>query len=311
MKGFMSASATILDDQALPTLRAVLNPEELRTHLRRSPRLQARGVGEIQVVLLRHHPGKRCVVEIRVQTRQGPLDLIGKVYAKDRSDVFRLMQGIRSEGFGPSDEFSIPEATAYLHPLQLLLQEKVPGRAATESFLSHDESEREAAAERCARWLAKFHALVPRLGARFQPSSYLASLEQWFHRLAALGEPFAHKAGAVFKRLEQTASALDHAEMHTIPGHLPHYQSTFAEPSTLSVAWHSYGLAYRARDLARYMVGLKRVALGYRGSIRALEHEAEAILEGYAGPRRAVQAASAAFHRAAICVGHAKLDVYK
>src|SRR5438552_11836621 len=113
MKGFMSASATILDDQALPTLRAVLDPEELRTHLRRSPRLQARGVGEIQVVLLRHHPGKRCVVEIRVQTRQGPLDLIGKVYAKDRSDVFRLMQGIRSEGFGPSEEFSIPEATAF------------------------------------------------------------------------------------------------------------------------------------------------------------------------------------------------------
>lgn len=311
MKGFMSASATILDDQALPTLRAVLDPEELRTHLRCSPRLQARGVGEIQVDLLRHHPGKRCVVEIRVQTRQGPLDLIGKVYAKDRSDVFRLMQEIRSEGFGPSEEFSIPEATAYLHPLQLLLQEKVPGRAATESFLSHDESEREAAAERCARWLAKFHALVPRLGARFQPSSYLASLEQWFHRLAALGEPFAHKAGALFKRLEQTASALDHAEMHTIHGDFTHHQVIFAERSTVSVDWDSYGLADRARDLARFMVGLKRLALRSRGSIRALDHEAEAFLEGYAAPHRSDQAAQLAFQKAAICLEHAKHDIHK
>src|SRR5438094_8774402 len=138
MKGFMSASATILDAPALPTLRAVLDPEEVRTHLRCSPRLQARGVGEIQVDLLRHHPGKRWAVEIRVQTRQGPLDLIGKVDAKDGSDVFRLMQEIRSEAFGPSEEVSIPEATAYLHPLQLLLQAKVPVRAAAESFQSQD-----------------------------------------------------------------------------------------------------------------------------------------------------------------------------
>src|SRR5438552_13010621 len=102
-----------IDDPAIPTLRAVLDPAALREHLCRSLPSHARAVEPLQVHLLRHHPGKRCVVEIRVQTRQGPVDLIGKVYAKDRSDVFRLMQEIRSEGFGPSEEFSIPEATAF------------------------------------------------------------------------------------------------------------------------------------------------------------------------------------------------------
>src|SRR2546428_321052 len=96
-----------------------------------------------------------------------PLYLIGKVYAKDRSDVYQLMQALAGAGFGPHDEFSIPRPAAYLPALQLLLQERVQGRPATESFLSDNQSECTAAAERSARWLAKFHAMAPRIGPSF------------------------------------------------------------------------------------------------------------------------------------------------
>ena len=59
------------------------------------------------------------------------------------------------------------------------------------------------------------------------------------------------------------------------------------------------------------VLGLKRLALRSRGSIRALDHEAEAFLEGYAAPHRSDQAAQLAFQKAAICLEHAKHDIHK
>ena len=88
----------------------------------------------------------------------------------------------------------------------------------------------------------------------------------------------------------------------------------FPRPALLSDADRGQAglaLADRARDLARFMVGLKRLALRSRGSIRALDHEAEAFLEGYAAPHRSDQAAQLAFQKAAICLEHAKHDIHK
>ena len=178
------------DDPALPTLSAVLNPVELGEHLREFLPLPAKGSNHLQVRVLRHHPGKRCVVEVTSRTTEGPRALIGKVYAKDRSDVYRLMEELRRAGFGPNDQYTIPQPVAYLPTLHLLLQEKVEGRAATGPFLSSNAAERTAAAVLCARWLIKFHATAPPIGPRFPLSDHLLTLEQWFRRVAALGEPF-------------------------------------------------------------------------------------------------------------------------
>src|SRR5881396_3832298 len=133
-----------MKDPAIPTLPGVLNPVELGEHLREHLPLPAKGLNLLQVRVLRYHPGKRCVVEITLPTMEGSLTLIGKVYAKDRSDVYRVTEAIRRAGFAPHEEFSIPRPIAYLPALQLLLQERVNGRPATESLLSDNESERTA-----------------------------------------------------------------------------------------------------------------------------------------------------------------------
>jgi aminoglycoside phosphotransferase (APT) family kinase protein len=251
------------------------------------------------------------VVEIVLPTNGGSHSLIGKVYAKDRSDVYTLMEEISRAGFGSAQAFSIPQPVAYLRDLQLLLQEKVDGQPATESFLSEDESERAAAAQRCGQWLAKFHAIAPRLGRRFQLPAYLVSIEKWFQRLAALGEPFADKAGRLFKQLEIAASALEHTEYCTIHGDFTHHQMIFAQTSTVTVDWDNYALADPSRDLARFMVGLKRLALRRLGSIRALDNAAEVFLKSYAAMHHADRARQLAFQKAAICLEHAKHDVHK
>jgi len=300
-----------IDDPAIPTLRAVLDPVALHEHLCHSLPSLARTVEQLQVHPARHHPGNRCVVEITLQTRQGALSLTGKVYAKDRSDVYKVMEEISRAGFGPSEGFCIPQPTAYLQSLQLLLQQKVEGRPATESFLSDNESERRVAAERCAHWLARFHAIAPPVGPSFQPDTYLVLIEQWFHRLASLGEPFADKARTLSKRLEATASELHGTKRCTIHGDFSHHQVIFGQGSTVTVDWDNHILADPTRDLAKFIVGLKRLALRCLGSIRALDDPAEIFLSTYAATHRSDRTTRLAFQKAAICLEHAKHDVHK
>src|SRR2546425_6734262 len=168
--------------------------------------------------------------------------LIGEVYAKDRSGIHQLMEEISRAGFGPCEEFSIPQPTAYLPALHLLLQERVEGRPARESFLSDNESERTAVAERCARWLARFHAIAPRMEPIFHLGSYLRSIDRWFRRLALPGQPFADKATQLFERLEIAASKLHGIEMCATHGSYNHSQVILAQGRTshstgTSMAW--------------------------------------------------------------------------
>ena len=85
------------------------------------------------------------------------------------------MEGIRETGFGPRDEFSIPQPVGYLPSLRLLLQEKVEGPVASEVFKNGDERSRAEGAERCALWLAQFHARAPKVGPVSLPQDHLSS----------------------------------------------------------------------------------------------------------------------------------------
>ena len=298
-------------DPGIPTLPAVLDPLELGEHLRQSLPWQGKGLREVEVRLVKHHAGKRCVLEVTGRTEDGSLSLFGKVYAEDCSDVYRLMEEIGRAGFGPQEEFSIPQAVTYLPALQLLLQENVEGRPATESFLSGDEAERAATAGRCARWLARFHAIAPRIGPSFPLSSHLLSIEKWFRRLATLGEPLADKARELFKRLGAAAPDPQRIEMRTIHGDYSHHQVILSPGRTVVVDWDKYRLADPNQDVARFTVGLQRLGQRCLGSIRALDAAAEGFLKTYVASNPSRVTTHLAFQKAATWLEHAKHDVHK
>ena len=307
----MSASIDCIDDRDLPTLSAVLNPLELGEHLHQFLPSQTKALKHLEVRILRYHAGKRCVVEITLRTSEGPYSLIGKVYARDRSDVYQLMEKISRAGFGPCDEFSIPQPTAYLPELHLLLQERVEGPRATESFLSENESERTAVAERCARWLARFHAIAPRMEPIFHLGSYLRSIDRWFRRLALPGQPFADKATQLFERLEIAASKLHGIEMCATHGSYNHSQLILAQGRTVTFDWDKSGLADPSRDVARFVIALRRLALRRLGSFRALDAAAEVFLKTYLSRSRPEALANLRFFVAAVCLQLAESDVYR
>ena len=128
-------------DPALPTLAAALNPEVARHEFkRRLPRLSGAGrlrLREIRVV--RHKPGKRCVVEYDVEVqqpdaREETVTLIGKVRARrSGNEGFRQLETIWNAGFAAdsADGICVPEPIGVISEFNMWFQRKVPGRTAT------------------------------------------------------------------------------------------------------------------------------------------------------------------------------------
>jgi aminoglycoside phosphotransferase (APT) family kinase protein len=280
----MSEPAPLLIDPQIPTLADVLDRSTLVRYLGDIPRGQwNRGpiVEVLGVRVLKHHAGQRCTVEIGLQTEDGCHFLIGKIYHRDRQDVFEAMEKIWQAGFGVQDEFSIPQPVAYLPPLRLLLQEKVEGPIAKEIFKTGDEWSRAAGAEHCALWLARFHALGPKAGPVFDFDCWFKSARERARWIESFGGACAAKSRGLLHWLEETAGALQPVEMRAGHGSYSPAQVILFQGRTCAFDWDGYDVADPARDVARFLAALRRLALGRLRSIRALDGAADVFLKTY------------------------------
>lgn len=120
-------TAALVRDAELPTLARALDPETMK------PLLGARRVHAIRVV--RHKPGRRCLVEYDVELGDERLLLLGKIRAgRPNRSGFHLLEAFRRAGFdeSSSDRIRVPEPVAVIPELHLWLQRKVPGSPAGE-----------------------------------------------------------------------------------------------------------------------------------------------------------------------------------
>ncbi len=272
-------------DPGIRTLSEILGPVALAKHMQGvwlGPRIGGT-IHEIRVRLLRHHVGRRCTLEIGLRTEEGGWHfVIGKVYHNNRFDAFQALEKIQRVGFGPGDEFSIPQPLAYLHSLRLSLQERVEGPTAEEVFISGDEAGRAAAAERCALWLARFHALAPHTRSLSHPGDYLNSkrMRRCGDEIAKLDESFAAKADRLHHLLEDAAPSLSNVDVCAGHGAYRPDHIILAQGRTVVFDLDTQDVADPARDLARFLVALRRLALEL-GSIRCLDEPYEVFLKTY------------------------------
>jgi hypothetical protein len=301
-------------EAGIATLAAVLEAGELGPYLRPALAVEWGAVRDVQVQVLQHHLGERCTVRIGLCTASGWHDLIGKVYAKDRPDVYEAMDALRKAGFGPDDEFSIPQPLAYLPALRLLVQEHVHGTATKTVFLADVERGSGlsllGAAERSALWLARFQATAPQSGPVFDTRKYLMSLARWSSSVAALGGPFMDKSCMLFERLDVAAAALSSSCLCAGHGSYGPAHVLLAGDRTVTVDWDGYDVAAPARDAARFIIALERLALGRLGSIRALDAVADVFEETYIASVRPDVVAGLPFYKAAACLQLAGYGVY-
>lgn len=280
----MSESLEVPPDPALPTLPEVCDPLALAKHLRGVPLGLPDGgaIEAVEVRVLRHVLGRRCTLEIGLRTESNWHFLIAKVYRKDHSDVFEAMKQIQQAGFGPHEPFSIPEPLAYLPSLHLLLQEKVEGQGADEIFRAGDDASRAAAAERSARWLARFHTRAPRTGPVSPPNDYLGTkrMQQCAPQIARLDGSLTRKVDRLYELLVDASSSL--APLDLCAGHGAYRPDhvILRQDRTILLDFDTHDVADPARDVARFLVGLRRSALEL-GSVRALDKPYGVFLKTY------------------------------
>ena len=70
---------------------------------------------------------------------------------------------------------------------------------------------------------------------------------------------------------------------------------------TVTIDWDGYDVADPARDVARFIVALKRLALGSLSSIRALDAVADVFVQTYVGLGRMSRCASPAMRLPCVC----------
>jgi hypothetical protein len=303
----MPKLATNQTDPGIPTLAAVLDPVELARQL--SALLGWDTSQGIRLRVLRWKRASRCTLEIASTSSSGPQELIGKVFAEDRSDVYQAMQEIWRAGFGEGAEFAIPRPVAFVEPLRLLLCEKVPGAKAQDLVLSASESDRVLAAERCARWLVRFQTRGPRLGRVVHLNDHLIPLDGWWRCVADLGRPSADKACRLFEHLKASASTLGSIETCAAHGMYTSNQLILAGTRTVTIDWDTYMVADPCHDVARFVVALQRMTLRKLGSLHALDGVAEVFVKTYLAEGRSDAETRLPFHKAAIFLERAKRDV--
>jgi len=303
-----------LTDPGLTALSEIFDPAALAEHLRGVclGRWNGGAVEEARAVrVFKHHVGQRCTLEIGWRGEGDWHFLIGKLYREDRPDIFAAMERIQQSGFGPQDEFSIPRPLAYLPSLRLFLQEKVEGRVAKEVFKAGDERSRSAAAERCALWLARFHAFGPKAGPIFDSERCLSMLRERKRRIARMGGRCAAKAGRLLEWLEQAAVKLRPVEMRAAHGSYSPAQLILAEGRTVTFDWDGYDVADPARDVARFLYALRRWALEQLGSVRALDGAADVFLKTYRAVGSPEVETNLLFYKVATCLKLARTVAHR
>lgn len=123
-----------VNDAAMPFLAAALDPVEAGRKLEERLLGGEARVKLDNVRLVRHKPGRRCLIEYDVELRlpdghREELTLLGKSRARglDRKG-YRVQRALREAGFDEeSPEFCVPETFDVIPEFNMWLQRKVPG----------------------------------------------------------------------------------------------------------------------------------------------------------------------------------------
>lgn len=129
-------------DVAMPWVKAALDPPRAEETLRRTFSLEgfdARSLVLRSARLVRHHPGRRSVIEYAIAVpwrgKRQRLCLMAKIRAKglDRRTI-TVLSALRDSGFAPDspDGISVPDIAAVVPEWNMWVSVKVEGRRVTE-----------------------------------------------------------------------------------------------------------------------------------------------------------------------------------
>lgn len=184
-------------DAALPTVAAALDPVlaavELKRHL---PKVSADGRLKLKAIrVVRHKPGKRCVIEFDVKAKRPGRDdevmtIIGKIRSRrSGNEGFRQQELIWNAGFraDSADGISVPEPVGVLSEFKMWCQRKVAGEVSTKLLAGPDGV---AVARRVAEAIHKLHRANLPTDKVHTMADEVRILKECFEKLVATKPPW-------------------------------------------------------------------------------------------------------------------------
>lgn len=282
-------------DPALPALRLALDPHEVKRRFkRRLPRLAGDDglvrVREIRVV--RHKPGRRCLVEYVVEVeRDGlpprPERLLGKVRARRYGKAgYDLADSLWRAGFDDESEdaISIPEPIATVADFRMWLQRKAPGRAATELLGQPDDAW---LGRRVAEAAHKIHEAGVPADQRHTVADELRILDRCLGQVASERRRLAARIARLRTRCERLAARIPAGRPRPI--HRDFYaDQVIVDGSRLYVVdLDLYCTGDAALDIGNFSGHVTEQALRVHGDPEALAAAEDALVDRYCELRRA------------------------
>ena len=205
-----------VSDKALPTLALALDPNVVKQEFKRGlPRLAGED-GQVipkSIRVLRHKPGKRCVIayDVRIERPgqpRGKAIVLGKVRSRRfGNEPYRLLDAIWNAGFKEScaDGVAVPEPIGVIPKFQMWLQRWVRGTASGTLFAGPDGV---ALARRIAEAIHKLHRAGVPTDRTHTMADELRILHECVPRVATLRPDLGPRLGRILKACDRLGASV-------------------------------------------------------------------------------------------------------
>ncbi len=178
-------------------------------------------------------------------------------------------------------------------------------------FLDDGRDEQIETARRCGNWLARFHSIGPRQGSLDLPLDSVPHIRRWAELVNKFGDSFVAKSELLSQRLEAIVPAPNDVE--SSPGHGSYIPENMLLTNyrTIAIDLDKCDVADPSRDLASFIVSVRRLGLKQKGSIQVRDEAVEAFLDAYKARRSDAAMRHLPFFMASECLHRAYRDLYK
>jgi hypothetical protein len=253
-----------MTDRKLPGLQRALDDDTMRlvlsSCLRREMDRGKNIFSQVRHQILKYTPGKRCVIEYRLQTngnQHGPRRVIGKMYRKNRGQIiFEKLWNLWqvANGNGSGTPFGMPQPLAYLPDLGMMLQGAAPGRPLT-GFSENDELS--VAIRYAAENLAALHALAL---ARGEKRTLDDHIDRYCHPGPQVLIEACPELGPLVEGILNGLAkdeSLHNASICPVHGDLNLAQIFITEDRAFFIDFDGFCLSHAALDIGNFLITLK------------------------------------------------------
>ena len=275
-------------DRSMPWLAGALDTDAAARELARNIVLPGGEPLELEVFatrLVRHKPGRRCLIEydVGITARGGTRreTLIGKSRAKglDRR-TFELIRQLRSWGFDDqsADGISVPEPLGVVPRFEMWLSRKVDGVPGGEAITGPAGL---SVGARIAEAAHKVHRVISPAGPHHTVERELEILGARLKDVQARHPQWASRIGSLIRRCEETRAGVGERPVTGIHRDFYADQLLFDAERVYVVDFDLHGHGDPALDIGNALAHLTEQALRHTGPSNALDEVRDPLLNRY------------------------------